>query len=478
MPTPASYTKLSILVPVYNERYLVRTLLDRVRASELPDGLEREIIVVDDGSTDGTRDVLEAYVAEHPDGTKLFVQERNQGKGAAVARAIQEATGDIILIQDADLEYDPDDYAAVLRPILDGYADVVYGSRFLAGGPRRVLYFWHSVGNKLLTLLSNIFTGLNLTDMETCYKAFRASLLKSIPLRSKRFGMEPEITAKIAKRGFRVYEVPIAYHGRTYLEGKKITWRDGLKALWVILKYWAIDDAYGGPAVLRSFATTHRLNNWMADAFRPHLGDTVLEVGAGIGTISALLLPRERYVATDIDPSQLSTLTNRFCNVPYVETAHFDVRSREDAAEFHGQFDSVLCCNVLEHIDDHETALRNLFDILKPGGRLVLLVPRGKKLFGSLDEIVDHVRRYEPDELTSLLESIGFEVEGVRHFNKAAVPGWWFNARVLKKRSFGRFQLKLYDSLVWLFRRLDRILPWGGLSIIAVARRPEEVEIA
>jgi len=473
VPAPPCYTKLSILVPVYNERYLVRALLERVRAVELPDGLGREIIVVDDASTDGTRDVLEAYVAEHPDGTKLFVQERNQGKGAAVARAVQEATGDIILIQDADLEYDPADYPALLRPILDGRADVVYGSRFLPSGPRRVLFYWHSVGNKALTLLSNMCTGLNLTDMETGYKVFRASLLKSIPLRSKRFGIEPELTAKIAKRGFRVYEVPISYYGRTYQEGKKITWKDGLRALSVILKYWAIDDAYGGPAVLRSLATTHRLNGWMADALRPYLGDAVLEVGAGIGTISALLLPRERYVATDIDASQLTTLANRFYNVPYVETARFDVRSAEDAALFRGQFDSVLCCNVLEHIDDHEAALRHLHEVLRPGGRLVLLVPRGEDLFGSLDELVDHVRRYEPDDLCALLERLGFEVEGVRHFNKAAVPGWWLNARVLRRRTFGRLQLKVYDSMVWLFRRLDPILPWGGLSVIAVARRAE-----
>ena len=474
MAQPTRYSKVSILVPVYNERYLVRALLDRVRAAELPDGLGREIVVVDDASTDGTREVLQAYAAEHPDGMTLLLQDRNQGKGAAIARAVQEATGDIILFQDADLEYEPDDYGKLLRPILDGHADVVYGSRFLSSGPRRILFFWHSVGNRALTLLSNLFTGLNLSDMETCYKVFRGSLLKSIPIRSKRFGMEPEITAKIATRGFRVYEVPISYHGRTYLEGKKVTWKDGLRAFWVILKYWAIDDAYGGPAVLRAFATTHRLNDWIADAIRPQLGSSVLEVGAGIGTISALLLPRERYVATDIDDAQLTTLTNRFYNVPYVETAHFDVRSQDDVARFHEQFESVVCCNVLEHIDDHDTALRNLRRILRPGGRLVLLVPRGRKLFGSLDEVVDHVRRYEPDELRDLLEAVGFKVECLHHFNKAGVPGWWLNGKVLKRRHFSRFQLKVYDSLVWLFRRLDRVLPWGGLSIMAVGRRPEE----
>jgi glycosyltransferase involved in cell wall biosynthesis len=471
---PSRYTKLSILVPVYNERYLVTELLDRVRAAPLPDGLGREIVVVDDGSTDGTRERLAAYAAEHPDEVTLLLQERNQGKGAAIARAVEAASGDIILFQDADLEYDPNDYAKLLQPILAGDADVVYGSRFLPGGPRRALFFRHSLGNKLLTLLSNFFTDLNLTDMETCYKVFRASLLKSIPLRCKRFGIEPEITAKIATRGFRVYEVPISYHGRTYREGKKITWWDGVKALGVILKYWLIDDAYGGPAVLRSFAETHRYNRWITDTVRPCLGNSVLEVGAGIGTISALLLPRERYVATDIDEVHLTTLANRFWNIPHVETARLDVRSAEDAAPFAGQMDTVVCVNVLEHIDDHEGALRHLRSVLKPGGCLFLLVPRGKRLFGTLDQVVDHHRRYEKDELRQLLEAAGFTVEHLRHFNRAGVPGWWLNGRVLRRRHFSKLQLKLYDSLVGLFRRLDHVLPWGGLSLIAVARRTGE----
>jgi len=246
-----------------------------------------------------------------------------------------------------------------------------------------------------------------------------------------------------------------------------------VKAVCVILKYWLVDDDCGGPANLRSVAEAHRYNRWMADVIRPYLGDLVLEVGAGIGTISTLLLPRTRYVATDIDEMHLSTLGNRFWHTPHVEVARLDVRSSEDVSPFRGQMDSVVCVNVLEHIDDHEGALRNLRGVLKPGGRLLLLVPRGKHLFGTLDEAVDHVRRYEKGELRQLLAANGFEVERLFQFNKAGVPGWWLNGRLLRRRRFQRLQLKLYNRLVGLFRLLDPLLPWGGLSVIAVARRQD-----
>jgi glycosyltransferase involved in cell wall biosynthesis len=226
--------KLSIVIPVYNERRWVEELLRRVLAADCC-GLEREIVMVDDCSTDGTSDILRALAARHPE-VRLFRQERNQGKGAALRRAFQEASGDVVLVQDADLEYDPRDYPVLLAPILEDKADAVFGSRFL-GGPHRVLFYWHSVGNLVLTTLSNMFTNLNLTDMETCYKVFRSSVIKNIDLEQKRFGIEPEVTAKVARAGARVYEVPISYAGRTYEEGKKIGWKDGVKALYCIVRY-------------------------------------------------------------------------------------------------------------------------------------------------------------------------------------------------------------------------------------------------
>jgi glycosyltransferase involved in cell wall biosynthesis len=225
--------KLSVVMPVYNEQATLREVIARVLA--VPD-IESELLCVDDGSTDGSRDLLAQLAAANPR-IRVLLQHKNMGKGAALRRGIQESTGDFVIIQDADLEYDPAEYPILLGPLLQGKADVVYGSRFVGAAPHRVLYFWHSVGNSLLTLLSNALTNMNLTDMETCYKVFRREILQSIPIEENRFGFEPEITVKIAKRRLRVYEVGISYWGRTYEEGKKIGWKDGVRALWCLLKY-------------------------------------------------------------------------------------------------------------------------------------------------------------------------------------------------------------------------------------------------
>lgn len=229
-------TKLSIVIPVFNEVGTVEKLLGRVVAVELPEGVDREIIVVNDASTDGTHDKLLELQAASDIDFRLIDHEINQGKGAALRTAFAEVTGDIVLVQDADLEYHPNEYPRLIQPILDGEADVVYGSRF-GGGTQRVLLFWHYVGNRMLTLLSNMFTDLNLSDMETCYKVFRREVLDSIDLKSNRFAIEPEITAKIAKQKVRIFEIPISYYGRTYAEGKKIGWKDGFSAIWAIVRY-------------------------------------------------------------------------------------------------------------------------------------------------------------------------------------------------------------------------------------------------
>jgi glycosyltransferase involved in cell wall biosynthesis len=224
--------KLSVVIPVYNECVTLRDVVERVLAVPL----ELEVLCVDDGSRDGSREILSALNRQYPQ-VQVFLQPRNMGKGAALRRGIQEATGDFVIIQDADLEYDPADYPLLLDPLIQGKADVVYGSRFLGAAPHRVLYFWHSVGNRVLTLLSNCLTNINLTDMETCYKVFRRDVIQSIPIEEDRFGFEPEITVKVAKRHLRIYEVGISYWGRTYEDGKKIGWKDGVRAVWCLLKY-------------------------------------------------------------------------------------------------------------------------------------------------------------------------------------------------------------------------------------------------
>ena len=226
---------LSIVIPVFNEVNTIKEIIEQVRGVHLPRIASREIVIVDDYSTDGTRDLLVPYKDQNA--FKIVFHDRNRGKGAALRTGIAQTTGDFVIIQDADLEYDPQEYPKLLAPLLAGKADVVYGSRFAGGESKRVLYFWHSVGNRFLTTLSNMFTNINLTDMETCYKVFRGEVIRSIRIEEDRFGFEPEVTSKVARMGCRIYEVGIGYSGRTYAEGKKINWKDGVRAIWCILKY-------------------------------------------------------------------------------------------------------------------------------------------------------------------------------------------------------------------------------------------------
>lgn len=231
--------KLSILVPAYNEGPTIADICEKVRQVRLIEGIEKEVVIVNDASSDNTEQAVFAYRDKHPDLPILYLKhEQNMGKGAALHTGIRGATGDYLVVQDADLEYDPQEFNLLLQPVLDGFADVVYGSRFSGGNPHRILFFWHTIGNRLLTLLSNIFTNLNLTDMETCYKLFRADIIKSLDLKENRFGFEPEVTAKVSRiPRVRIYEVGISYYGRTFQEGKKINWKDGLKAVYCILRY-------------------------------------------------------------------------------------------------------------------------------------------------------------------------------------------------------------------------------------------------
>ena len=466
--------KLSVIIPVYNEIHTIGEILSRVFQTDLP----KEVIIVDDFSTDGTREFLKEWVDQddkrEKDQVRILLQPKNMGKGAALRSGFKEATGDIVIIQDADLEYHPMDYPKLIEPILDGRADVVYGSRFL-GTPRRVLMFWHTLGNKLLTFLSNLCTNLNLTDMETGYKVFKKEVLDRLSLKSNRFGFEPEVTAKISKMNYRIYEIPISYSGRDYWEGKKINWIDGLKAVFAILRYNFFDSETEDIVyqTLQRMRKLHRYNQWIFSKFRPFLGRRVLEIGSGIGNITKFFLDRDLVIATDVEPRYLTFLKNTFGQYKKFMIENSDISGPDTERYRSYRIDSVICFNVLEHIEKDEKALGNIFNLLEPKGRLLLFVPSHPWLFGSLDRHLGHHRRYARKKLKEELEKIGFHVILLRHFNRVGILGWYLNGKILRRKSLPPIQLRIYNLLVPLFK-IEDLLPLPlGTSLLAIAERPE-----
>jgi len=475
-------TTLSVIVPVYNERFLIGTSLGRLRVLGESSLLESiRVIVVDDGSSDGTAQAIQHFRAtldaEGQDGKFSWLwlrHEVNSGKGAAIRTALQHVDTELVVIHDADLEYHPRDLMKMAEVFLLEEADAVFGSRFLAGGYKRALFFRHAVGNRFLTFLCDVVCDLNLSDMETCYKMVRADLLKSIPLESATFDVEPELAIKLAKRGARIFEVPISYSGRTYNEGKKITWKDGFRALGAILRYAISDRIYvedeSGGEILERLNRAPRFTRWMADVIRPYVGDRVLEVGAGTGNMSVHLMPRSIYWATDLNPHYLEYLVTLRATRPYLRVAYTNAIDAESFPK--GQsFDTVVCLNVVEHVSDDLGAMRNIYDALSDGGRAVVLVPSGPWLFGSLDEVLGHCRRYTRDQLIAVAVKAGFEVERILKFNRPGVLAWWFNGRVLRRRTFGLGQIRMLNLLTPLFRLVDAWLPLPPLSFIAILRK-------
>ncbi|MEA2239362.1 MAG: hypothetical protein QOC81_4086 [Thermoanaerobaculia bacterium] len=460
---------LSVVVPCYNERSTVAELLRLVR--DVP--IDKEIIVVDDKSTDGSAAVVAALALQWPEIRHVF-QPVNMGKGAAIRRGIAEARGEIVLIQDADLEYDPHEYPKLIQPIVDGHADVVFGSRF-EGYPRRVMLYWHRLGNNLLTFLSNCTTNLDLTDMETCYKVFRRDVIQSINLKSDRFGIEPEVTAKLARRGYRIFEVPISYYGRDYWEGKKINWKDGFSAIWTIFRYGLFDDPSNEPATyktLRRRGSLTRYNRWIWEAVAPFVGQRVLEAGAGSGTMTRFLYGRELIVATDKETPYIDRLRNAFRRRPGIQVERLDLDSDSALALAHYNFDTVMCINVLEHTADDAAALRRVHQLLTPGGRVVIFVPAGKDLFGTLDRGIGHQRRYDQNELLAMLREAGFEIEDSFYQNRASMLAWQLNSKVFNRSALPGAQTKIFDRLVPLLKAFDGNRPKKGLSLIAIGRKP------
>ena len=478
-------TTLSVIVPAYNEQYLIEASLSRLTVlAESPFLRLVKVIVVDDGSTDGTAAAIERFrkLAEQEkkqDGNICWLWLRhseNSGKGAAIRTALAQADTDLVVIHDSDLEYHPSDLLKMVEVFLFEDADAVFGSRFLSGGYKRALFFRHAIGNRLLTLLCDLVCDLDLTDMETCYKMVRVDLIKSIPLESSTFDVEPELAIKLAKRGARIFEVPIRYSGRTYEEGKKINWKDGVRALWAIIHYAASGriyntDEYGGQ-ILERLNRAPRFARWMADVIRPYLGDRVLEIGAGTGNMSVHLMPRSMYWATDLNPEYLTYLNALGARRPYMTVAYLNAT---DKTTFPSEsFDTIVCLNVIEHIQDDIAALRNIRDALSIGGRAIILVPCGQGLYGSLDEVLGHFRRYDEHQLRDIAQQAGFQIERVLRFNRSGVLGWWLNGRILRRRTFGLAQIRFLNFLTPVFRMADRWLPLPPLSLIAILNKASD----
>ncbi len=468
--------KLSILIAAYNEEGTIRACLEAVLAAPAC-GLEKEIVVVNDASTDETAAVAGAFARSHPE-VRIFHQPQNQGKGAAIRRAIQEASGDYAIWQDADLEYDPRDYPKLLQPLLEDKADAVLGSRF-SGETHRVLYFWHSIGNHLLTLISNAVNDLNLTDMEAGYKAFRLDRLKLIPLESNRFGIEPEIIAKLARNRWRIYEVPINYNGRTYEEGKKIGWKDGVAAFWFIVKYgFSLRYADTAKVTLDSLERAPRLSQWQFATIQPWLGKRIAELGSGTGNITRWLKTTGASIlASDCDAAYLDRLSRRFGSSPRVEVRKLDLTVPEDYAALENfQPDTVVCLNVLEQIADDAEVLRRIHASVPENCAVVMLVPRGKGLWSKVDVELRHTRRYEVSELSAKATAAGFAVEREFTFNRAGTPTWIISSQLFGQRTLKPWQARVYNLGCPMFRALERVLPWKGLAIVCVARKPVKQE--
>jgi glycosyltransferase involved in cell wall biosynthesis len=460
-------------MPTFNEARTIRTIVGRVLASKLPLGLE--LIIVDDCSTDATQQIAQELAAADPR-IKFIRHEVNQGKGAAIHTAIAAMTGDIGIVQDADLEYDPTDFAALVAPILEGKADAVFGSRFASGPQRRAMLFWHGMANKMLTLATNVLNDINLTDMETCYKAVRADILKQIPLKSKRFGFEPELTTRLCQWNIRIYEVPVSYHGRTFAEGKKIGWKDGVSALWQLIKFRFFDTQFTtheGYYILQSVRKARGFNKWIFKNIEKFVGQSILEAGCGIGNFTEMLLNRSRLICADLDDFYVEMISRRFGHLENVKTIKTDLATGELLESVEGEkVDTIICLNVLEHIPDDAAVLANFYKLLQPGGHAIILVPAHPWLYSKCDETLGHCLRYTQPVLKERLEKAGFEVADLWEFNRLGVYGWWVS-KFMQKDTLSPRQMKLYERLLPIAKLMDHFKIGPGLSVIGVGRKPD-----
>ncbi len=451
--------RLSVLMPVYNERWTLSEIVARVLTSPVP--LEIELIIVDDCSTDGSWELIQELAAG--DARIVAVRhEQNSGKGTALRTAIGRISGEVAVVQDADLEYDPHEFRTLLSPILSGKADAVFGSRY-AGSTRRVSPFWHTTINKGLTLLSNVVNNLCLTDMETCYKMVRSDILKRLQLKSRSFTFEPELTCRLAQWGARIYEVPIGYNSRTYLDGKKIRPRDGILALGEIFRARFLDTRFtvdGDFYRLSALARATRYHRWLAEQIEPYLGARVLEAGAGLGSLSGLLVHRERLVLVDEKPLCIPVLQQRFGGRGNVRIDSGQLVAQDFERWHDEQLDTVVCSRMHQQQAIDEPALQGMFNLISPGGHCILLLPASR----NFDAARDQPPRFELDRIGEEMMEAGFDIVLSRRFDTLGrLVGGQLSPR----------QVALADRFWPLTRLADLLLPIGGQSLLIVGRKPD-----
>ena len=472
---------LSVIVPAFNEQATIREVVLRV----LDQAFVEQVVVVDDGSTDET-----GAIARSIDDPRLLViqQETNLGKGAAIRRGLQHCIGEFVAIQDADLEYDPSELERLLSPLVSGAADAVFGSRFASTGERRALYYWHTVGNKALTLLSNMVSNINLTDMETGYKAFRRDALSRLRLQEDGFGIEPEFAIKAALNNLRIFEVGISYQGRTYEDGKKVGWKDGIEAIWCIGRFAITErqrikrerrvlgqslqpELHGSLEGLRDIRNYYE---WIYSLGAPFLGDRVLEVGAGVGTFTEYLARHARTVVA-VEPEQELFDELQAMTADVASVTCMNCTSRELGPEDHRQFDSAVLINVLEHIGDDVSELRHLSRLVRHGGFILLWVPSHAWLYSEFDAAIGHFRRYSHKELKAVVESSGLEIVDSRYVNPLGAVGWFVTAKLLGSPPTKPRAAKAFDryAIPWMRALNSRFAAPFGQSLWLVARVPE-----
>ncbi len=488
--------KLSVIIPVFNEINTILEIIKRVQNTPF----EKEIIVVDDGSTDGTQEVLKQVKSgkwlvdsekqeeilkqvNSPSilwgegvgegAIKIILKEKNEGKGSAIREGLKSVTGDIVIIQDADLEYYPDEYRLLIQKIVEGKADVVYGSRFI--GTHRVFYLYHYLGNRILNSIVNIFLNTCLTDLMTGYKVFRRSVFDNIRLESNGFEFEVEITVEVFKQKYRVYEVPVSYAGRTYDEGKKIRWTDFFKCLFWLFKanYRRIE---AGKDTLLKMRLMDKNNEWTYRKIEPFIGNTILELGSGMGTISKFLVKYGRKVfLTDINFEYVEYLKGRFIGNSEVDVYRRDIE-KDEMTFGKTQFDTVIAINILEHIKDDEKVMRNVRALLSRKGRFIIVVPAHKALMSEFDKLLEHQRRYEKDDLKNKLELAGFKICHMEFMNFMSAIGWFFEFKILHKKAMLKHTLVLADKIVIpLVKLLEKGIQFPfGLSLFVVTEPTEE----